>query len=93
MVQIHHAPGFQVLIALRGMGGEINGWMFADKLPYPVQCLAGCGKVVEHRGEFILIQGLVDIVDICLEHKGKSVALSDDEAVSLSVALGIGEVS
>ena len=42
IVQIHHALGLQVLIALRRMGAAIYGRLMANELTYAVHRFAGC---------------------------------------------------
>lgn len=46
MIQIHHAISFKILIALRGMGADIDGRMIADELAYTIERLSRCGKIV-----------------------------------------------
>ena len=92
MVQIHHALGLQALIALRRMGAAVDRRLIADKLAHAVQRLARGGQIVEYHGELVFIQRLVHIGDVAVEHEEQSVALHDDDAVAVGVALGLDEI-
>ena len=64
MVEVHHALGFKVLIALRRVGAAIHRGMVAHELADAVLRLAGSWQVVEDHGEFVLVQGLVNVGDV-----------------------------
>ena len=92
MVEVHHALGLQVLVALRGVGAAIDGGMVAHKLANAVLRFAGGGQVVENHRELVLIQRFVNVSDVAMKHVKQSVVFHHDDAVALGVALGLDEV-
>ena len=66
--------------------------MAAHELPHTIQRLAGGGQIVEQHRELVLVQRLVHVSDICLEHVEQVILLRDHETVAVGVALGFDEI-
>ena len=56
------------------MGGEIHGGAVAHELAHAVEGLAGCGKVVEHHRQLVLIEGFVNVCDVAVDEIEESKA-------------------
>ena len=92
MIEIHHALGLQVLIALWGVSAAINGGVVADELAHTVERLTGGGKVIKNDRLFVLVEGFVHVGDVAVKHVEQTVHLYHDDAVALSMALGLDKV-
>ena len=93
IVEIHHALGLQVLITLRRVGAAIYGRLMANELTYTIHRFASGRQVVEDNGKFVRIKSLVNVGDVSLEHIEQSLVLCDDEAVTVSMPLGLDKVN
>ena len=91
-LQFHHPLHLQVLVALRAVGGEIDGGIVLDESADAVKGLAGCCLVVEDDREFVGFQGSVAVGDVAVEHVVESIVLQNDDAVALGVALCLDEI-
>ena len=92
IVEVYHALGLQILVALRGVGAAIYRGVVAHELADAVLRLAGCCQVVEDHGEFVLIQCFVDISDVAVEHVEQPVQLHHDDTVALGMTLGLDQI-
>ena len=92
MIQIHHALGFQVFVALRCVGATIDGGVVADKLAHTVLRLAGSWQVVEDYRQFVLVESFVHVGDVTVNHVEQTIHLDNDDTVALGVTLGLDVV-
>ena len=91
IVEVYHALGLQILVALRAVSAAIHRGMVTDEFTHSVQRLAGCWQVVINHRQFILIQRLVHVGDIAMKHVEQSVIFHHNDAVALGVALGLNQ--
>ena len=92
IIQVHHALGLQVLIALRCVGATIDGGVVADELADAVLCLTGSWQVIKNNRQFVLVKRLIDVGDVAVKHVEQTVHLHYDDAVALGMALSLDEV-
>ena len=68
MIEIHHALGLQVLIALWCVSAAIDGWVIADELAHTVERLTGSWQVIKNDRLFVLVEGFVHVGDVAVKH-------------------------
>ena len=92
IIQIHHTLGLQILIALWGVGAAIDGGVIADELTDAVLRLAGSWQVIENYRQLVLVESLIDVGDVAVNHIEQSIHLYHDDAIALGVTLGLDVV-
>ena len=75
------------------MLAHINGRVAAHKLTHTVERFTRRGKVVKYNRELVLVECLVNIGDVGLEHIKQTVVFRDDKAVAVGVSFRLDEIN
>ena len=87
VVQIHHPLSFKVLISLRCVGAHVDCRMLSDELTDSVLCDPCFRQIVVDHRELVMVQSLVNIGDVTMDHVEQAIVLNNDYAVAVCVTL------
>lgn len=78
---------------MRRMRPAIDGRIVLHKFTDAVKRFTRCGDILEHYGELVLMQRLVNVSDVAVEHIEQSVVFDNNDAVADGVSLSLDQIN